>query len=229
MQLEATSYAPPEDSTVMSANGQYSLSISADSGLHQIRKGQDILWSFERDVWHHDYFLSDNGQFVLWVAWSYITEESTDEPAIILYSTEGAQSKWSYREVSEPRRYQEGEIGPLGDSWRIWREGITTDGDTVVIEVVGREPFSITLSTPNAKDEQEAMAKNDSESAAQQVSKVLKHEFFVYSKSIVSPELAEFIDASPELFEQGFVEMKEAFYVTAQEEADLKERDARGV
>lgn len=152
---EAIKFAAPQDRTVVSPNGEYSLEIEAKSGRHVIRKGQKVLWSFKRKVWHDEYFLSDDGQCVLWVAWRFVKVEDTKkEGAIIVYSAKGA-TRQTYTEVSSPRRYREREIGPHGKFWRIWRDRkIARKGEVVSIPVNGKEnAFRIDLASVSKERE----------------------------------------------------------------------------
>ena len=101
----ATSYAPPQDKEVKSANGKYTLKITAKTGEHRVFVGNKELWSFKRDVWHHETFLSNDGAHVVWVAWRHVKDESTAKgEAIAAYSAEGkVVSKGRTLAVSEAR------------------------------------------------------------------------------------------------------------------------------
>jgi hypothetical protein len=153
----ATSFSQPEDRTVKSPNGEYQLDIHAESGLHDIRKDGKVLWSFTRQVWHDEFHLSNDGQRVLWVAWKHVqaagdkswmnrqAEDGHEAEAIAVYSPDGLILKKTFAEVSLPKK-REGP-GPIGDFWRIWREGETKrEGDAVSIPVTGKdEAFRIDL------------------------------------------------------------------------------------
>ncbi len=143
----ATKFAPPQDRVVKSLNGQYRLDINAKTGGHEIREGEKLLWSFKRDVRHHDYYLSNDGKFVLWVSWKFVKADDVKKEALAIYSSEGLIWKRSFAEASEPRRYQKREVGPIGDFWRIWRGEITRKGEVISIAVEGKkENFKVDLS-----------------------------------------------------------------------------------
>jgi len=144
---QATSYAKPKDRDIKSSNGQYLLHINAGSGLHEVKEGEKVLWSFEKNVWHNDYYVSDDGKYVLWVAWKYVKEEDLQAEAVVVYSSEGVVLKKTYAEVGTPRKYKEDEIGPIGDFWRIWRAGVIIKERVISIEVAGNEkPLEIEFS-----------------------------------------------------------------------------------
>ena len=139
----ATSFGPPTNRTVKSPNGEVELRIKAKSGRHVIYKGSRRLWSFKKEVWHNDYFVSNDGKYVMWVAWEFVSFENLDEAALIIFSADGEILRKSFSEVSTPRRYQRGEVGPIGDFWRIWRGKIEQENDLVKIEVAGRNTLAI--------------------------------------------------------------------------------------
>ena len=143
----ATSFAPPTDRVVKSPNGTYALHIHAKSGKHEIKKGNEVLWSFKRDVWHNDYYLSDNGKHVLWVGWQYIkVSDASKTSAIAVYSADGSVSERTISKVSTPRRYKKTEIGPIGSFWRIWRDKSSREGEIVTIPVAGKKtPLRVAL------------------------------------------------------------------------------------
>jgi hypothetical protein len=144
----ATKIASPKDQVVKSPNGQYHLQIKAKDGLHEMREGDKVLWSFNREVWHDDYFVSNDGKYVLWVSWASVKVDDVKTQALVVYSSECVALKKSYGEISTPRPYNKGEVGPIGDFWRIWRgEDITRKEEVILIPVEGRDkPFEIDLS-----------------------------------------------------------------------------------
>lgn len=111
--------AEPDDTEYKSTNGKYTLKINAETGLHRVCEGDKVLWSFKREVWHDEYHVSNDGKHVLWVAWEYVKDKQTKEQAVVVYSAEGTVIEKSYAEASKPRQYQAGDVGPVGDFWRI--------------------------------------------------------------------------------------------------------------
>jgi hypothetical protein len=145
----ATKIGQPEDRVVRSPNSEYVLHIETKSGRHEIRKGTKVLWSFARKVWHDNYYLSNDGQSVLWVAWKHVKADDVEKnEALSIYSSEGVVSSKTFLEVSKPRHRREKERGPIGDFWRIWRdEKIARKGDVISIAVEGTKAnFTIDLS-----------------------------------------------------------------------------------
>lgn len=141
--------APQEDEEYKSANGKYTLKISAEEGIHRICEGEKVLWTFKYEVWHDDFFVSDDGKHVLRVAWEYVQNENAErDDAIVVYSANGMVLHKNYAEVSKPREYLKDEIGPVGDFWRIWRVGVKREGEKVTIEVTGKPPLVIDLMNP---------------------------------------------------------------------------------
>jgi hypothetical protein len=151
-QALATSYAEPEDRVVKSPNGKFALKIHAKKGLHEVKSGKKVLWSFQRDVWHDDYFVSNDGQRVLWVSDRYVSaEDANKKAALAVYSSKGVLLSKTGADVSKPRRYYKGEMGPIGDHWRIWRGKATQDGDVVTIETSGKPDFAVDLTKLSKK------------------------------------------------------------------------------
>ena len=144
---KGTSYAPPEDRTAQSPNGKFTLRIDPKSGRHRVYQGKKRLWSFQQEVWHDAFFLSNDGQRVMWLAWPYVQTEALNTPAMIIFSPSGIVLQRSYSEVSKPRRYRRGEIGPIGSFWRVWRDDASQDGDTVTVDVSGRKPIIVNLNS----------------------------------------------------------------------------------
>ena len=149
----ATKYAMPQDSEVKSDNGKYVLKITAKTGKHGVYEGDKLLWSFEREVWHNGYFLSNDGKHVLWVAWKHMKAEHTDKKeAVVAYAAEGKVMSKTFGQVSEPRPRGAREVGPIGDFWRLWRGKMEQEGNKVTIAVAGKEPLVIDLANPKGGD-----------------------------------------------------------------------------
>ena len=145
----ATKYAQPKDHEVPSANGKFVLKISAETGEHRLCEGDKVLWKFKREVWHNDYFVSNDGQCVLWVAWRHVKEEATEKgEAVAVYSPEGKVLSKTFNQISKPRARGMREIGPIGDFWRLWRTGLEREREVVTITVTGKNPLIIDLANP---------------------------------------------------------------------------------
>ncbi len=144
---QATSYAPPEEQTVFSPNGKFYVVIDPQTRVHQVYSvAKEVpLWEFKRDVWHEDYFVSNDGQIVYYVAWPYVAVSELSNPAIITYLADGHKTSLTYEQICTPRKYRKDEIGPIGDSWRIWREAIKEDQGNLVINVSGAKPVILSL------------------------------------------------------------------------------------
>jgi hypothetical protein len=143
----ATKIASPKDQVVKSPNEKYHLQIQAKNGLHEMREGDKVLWSFHKEVWHDKYFVSNDGKHVLWVSWASVKVDDLNTHALVVYSSDGVALKKSFGEISTPRPYNKGEIGPIGDFWRIWRGDITRKEEVISIAVEGRDkPFEIDFS-----------------------------------------------------------------------------------
>lgn len=98
--MSATSFGSPQDRAVKSPNGKCIPDINAKSDDHKILTGKKRFWSFKRNVWHDDYFISNDGKYVLWVAWEYVQEEDVKKKgALTVYSTEGVTLKKTYAEL----------------------------------------------------------------------------------------------------------------------------------
>lgn len=142
----ATSYAPVQVRSILSANKEFELTITPKTGLHEIKTRQGQLkWTFTRKVWQDDYFISNDGNKVIWVAWPYVKASNCNEPAVIIYSEHSSPTEWTYDAVSIPRIYKENEIGPIGEFWRIWRGSASNQDGTIIIKTEGKEPMAISL------------------------------------------------------------------------------------
>ena len=165
----ATSYADPKSETIASANGKYTLITDPKTKNHKVYSSDNLkepLWSFERRIWHDEFYLSNDGQRVLWVAWENVqvddgkgwrnrqADEAQQEEAIVVYSPDGVLVRKTFAEVSNPVKPIG--PGPIGDFWRVWRgTKITRNDDVISIAVKGKhEEFKIDLS--KIKKEQEA-------------------------------------------------------------------------
>jgi hypothetical protein len=60
----------------------------------------------------------------------------------------GVARSYTYKKLSRPRERKPGEIGPIGDFWRVWRGDATIKGDTLTINVEGGKPVVIDLVNP---------------------------------------------------------------------------------
>ena len=94
---KGTSYAPPEDRTARSPNGKFTLRIDPKNGRHRVYQGKKRLWSFQQEVWHDAFFLSNDGQRVMWLAWPYVQTEALKTPAMIIFSPSGIVLKGAIR------------------------------------------------------------------------------------------------------------------------------------
>jgi hypothetical protein len=134
----AIRYHPAKDLEVKSPNGIYTLRVSAQTSLHEVIKDNKVLWTFERDVWHNDYFLSNDGQRVLWVVHPNFHVMGEDS-AVIVYAPEGVILKKSVDQISIP------DPSSIGGVISIWREGATQEGNVVTIDTLGRPACVINL------------------------------------------------------------------------------------
>lgn len=166
----ATSYADPKSETIESANGKYTLITDPKTKNHKVYSSDNLkepLWSFKRHIWHDEFFLSNDGQRVLWVAWEYVqvddgkgwrnreADEAQQVEASVVYSPDGVLVRKTFAEVSNPVKPIG--PGPIGDFWRVWRgEKITQKDDVISIAVEGKnEDFKIDLSQIKKKQEAE--------------------------------------------------------------------------
>ncbi len=143
-----TSYAPPTDQTILSPDGKHQLAIIAKTGLHRVSESCNpakTLWSFKRPVGYDTYYLSSGGTKVAWVAWPFVTTDHFDRPAIVIYSASGTLASFAFRDIGDARPYRKGEIGPIGESWRIWLESIARTGDEIVVSTPKGKKIRIDL------------------------------------------------------------------------------------
>ena len=81
----------------------------------------------------------------------FVKVHELNDPAIIIRKN-GQQTTYEYNEISNPRpiNWYKGEIGPIGDFWRIWYSndgnGILTNGNIITVDTIGKE-VSININT----------------------------------------------------------------------------------
>lgn len=138
-EAHGTSYAKPKLENIYSPNKQYFVRVDPETKVHKVyaEGSEQALWSFTRRVWHEDYYVSNDGGLVAWVAWQHCMTDKLDDPAVIIYSRNGIAGSRSYDELCFPRHLFPWEIGPIGSSWRVWRHSSRMSGDMVDIDTVG--------------------------------------------------------------------------------------------
>jgi hypothetical protein len=143
----ATSFSERVDHDVTSANGKFILHVSAKDGNHEVTGefGSNKGWKFSNHVAFQSFFVSDDGESVALVDWALCKADELDQPAVVIYTREGARRTFSYRELSIPRKRNEDEVGPVGDFWRVWRGDASLNGNLLTIHGEGREPSVIDL------------------------------------------------------------------------------------
>jgi hypothetical protein len=90
--LFATSYAPPQERVVKSPNGLFLLRIQPNGGRHEIvaaKNPKQVIWSFDRNVWHDEYFVSDDGAHVAWIAWEFVRTDEYKNNAVEIWDKDG--------------------------------------------------------------------------------------------------------------------------------------------
>lgn len=134
--LYATSYSGPVKMKVSSADGSHYAVIDPDKTVqHVYRKeaGSKPLWSFsfapEMDSW----FVADNGRYVACVRWRFVRKEDLGKAAVIVFSSDGKRSEYSYSRISNPRKAGIFETAPKGSFWRVWYESLKTENNRVEI------------------------------------------------------------------------------------------------
>ena len=132
-----TSYAPPQERLVKSQNELFVLRVHPKGGKHEIFAAKDpqrVLWSFTRPVWHDEYFVSDDGLRIVWIAWQYVKTDELQNGAVELWSKDGIAKKASFTEVGDIHRPSSEQVAPIGDFWRIWRDACTCKDGIVTIQ-----------------------------------------------------------------------------------------------
>lgn len=145
--LTATKITKPVDHDVKSANGNFTLHVSAKEGNHEVTGEfhSNEGWKFSHRVAFQSFFVTDDGESVAVVDWALCKADELDQPAVVIYGREGARRTFSYREISLPRKRNEDEIGPVGDFWRVWRGDASLNGYLLTINGEGRKPSVIDL------------------------------------------------------------------------------------
>ena len=132
-----TSYAPPEDRRVKSQNELFVLRVHPKGGKHEIFAAKDlkrVLWSFTRPVWHDEYFVSDDGLRVVWIAWEFVKTDELQNSAVEIWSKDGIVKKASFIELGDMHRPSSEQVAPIGGFWRIWRDACMFKDGKVTIQ-----------------------------------------------------------------------------------------------
>jgi hypothetical protein len=147
--LRATSYGPPRKQIIRSASGAYELVVdpSVDRLTVQRSSTHRPLWSVPAELWHHRYFVSNDGQRAFCVKWEYCKVEDLNTAAVEVYFNGRLERTFSYSLLSKPRRYYLGEIGPIGGFWRVWTDKVWQEGDRILIQTPGARLKCIDMST----------------------------------------------------------------------------------
>jgi hypothetical protein len=142
----ATSFGPPREHDVMSPNGEWKLHVDPKSKTHVVTRDDTVVWTLQRDVKYDALVISDDGTTIAAVAWSYVRVDDLDKPAVELWTKDGLQKSWSYRElVAYPAHPGPG--GPHGSFWRDWHDGWRNEGTHLVIETTGAFRYTIDFAT----------------------------------------------------------------------------------
>ena len=146
-QALGTSYAPPQRQVISSANGKFTVTIDPKTDVHKVRKKdeQTVLWQFKKSVWHDQWIISDDGKKVVWIAWRWVQQDKLDQSAIIVFSNDGSQKSYTFKQVSDPGDKRPKAMGPIGDFWRIWQAGVKVTNETVTVATIAKDPASISL------------------------------------------------------------------------------------
>jgi len=148
----ATSFVPPQKRDVYSPNKEYFVRVDPQRNkltVYRTTSPKRALWSIERPIWLEEYFISDSGSAVVFVAWEFVRTDQLNEPALIVYTSEGIALSKTYKEISKPRRIALNEVGPIGSFWRIWKEKNIQTPDSVKVSPVGRDTVTVTFETKN--------------------------------------------------------------------------------
>ncbi|MBK8094420.1 MAG: hypothetical protein IPK32_21265 [Verrucomicrobiaceae bacterium] len=132
----ATSFAPPKDRLVKSENEHFVLRVHAKNGKHEVfaaKNPKRVLWSFTRPIWHDEYFVSDDGSRVVWIAWEFVKTDELQNNAVEIWSKDGIAKKASFKEVGDIHRPSSEQVAPIGDFWRIWRDDCTCKNGIITL------------------------------------------------------------------------------------------------
>ncbi len=132
-----TSYAPLQERLVKSQNGLFVLRVHPKDGMHEVfaaKEPRRVLWSFTRTVWHDEYFVSDDGLRVAWIAWEFVKTDELQNSAVEIWTKDGIAKKASFTDVGDLHRPSSKEVTPIGDFWRIWRDACMHRDGIVTIQ-----------------------------------------------------------------------------------------------
>jgi hypothetical protein len=147
--LRATSYGPPQKETIHSASGAHELVVDPKADRLTVRRSSTRLplWSVPSEVWHHSYFVSNDGRRAFCVKWEYCQVDELNSAAVEVYLEGRLERTFSYSLLSKPRLYALGEIGPIGSFWRVWTDKVWQEGDRIFIQTPGAKIKCIDMST----------------------------------------------------------------------------------
>lgn len=147
----AYSMAEPEKHRVYSPNQEYFLVVNPRTYKHAVyRSGFHLwpIWSFRQKIQFDSFYLSDDGESVAVVAWAFVQKNDTSKGAAVsIWHRNGKKCVFSFSDLSRPRPYRRGEIGPIGSFWRIWLEQQEQAPDGIRLLTAGRDWLFINFQT----------------------------------------------------------------------------------
>ena len=149
----ATSYAKPEPKKIYSENKTAYIYTYADNkGLAVYESNNPVVpyYFIEVPIWHHNYFVSDNGEIVIIVHWRYCSIDFSEEPAIQIYKMGKLEKEFSYKEFNSFKKPTP--PAPIGESIREWYESVEQKNGKVIITLLNKKTVTLSLNDGKKSD-----------------------------------------------------------------------------
>jgi hypothetical protein len=150
--ISATRYASPRNKNIPSQNKLFNLLVDySHSNLKVSEVNNKIMWEYKLNkIWHHKYFLSNDGSTVVIVNWEFMKIKNINMTAIKVIKNGELHQEFSFKETSIPIMLPERTKGPIGDFWRIWRNNDIKVIDQILhIPVTKKEVLKVSLKSGN--------------------------------------------------------------------------------
>lgn len=154
----ATKYGPPQRRDVFSPNRRFVLDVNPHTKTHTVYRTTDRktpLWSFATsDVWHEPYFLSNDGQVVLRVAWEHVQEDNLPHgDCMWFYGPTGLFKTYSFADICpNPSKTSLVGPGPIGNFWHTWYTNVSQFDTRVTLRTTDRYVYEFDMATGRIVD-----------------------------------------------------------------------------
>jgi hypothetical protein len=122
-ECSATKFAQPKRKDVFSPNGHFVLDVDPNKDsvtVYAVEDRKAPLWSFSERLWHTPFFVSNDGDVIVKVAWQFVQQDELGRSNCIEFrSRDGLFRAYTFAEVCHNPAKTNND-GPIGEFWRTW-------------------------------------------------------------------------------------------------------------